>query len=183
MQAISAKEFEKVYKEHYQIVKAVAYKYGMRDGALDDAIQETFIKAYENFHTLKDPKALRGWITTIARNYCLGIHRKAKPEVEISGTDEQSEDRTVIVLESEDMFGNIDFENCITLLQGLIEAHKGEPRASIAKLFYIEKKTIKEICDYLSIKQNTVLSHLRRFRLLVSESMLTLAEEQGLSPY
>jgi RNA polymerase sigma-70 factor (ECF subfamily) len=182
--SISVEEFEVLYRENYKIVRAVALKYGLRDGRVDDAIQESFVTAYEKIDTLKDPKAFRGWVTTIARNYCLGIHRKSKPEVTVTGTDQVDEEgEATIVLESQDMFGNLDYEHCITLLQGLIEDHKGEPRASIARCFYLEHCSIKEICTKLALKQNTVLSHLRRFRLMVTEAMLDVVESQGLTPY
>ena len=36
-----------------------------------DAVQETFIKAYTNLHTLKDNAALWAWLRSIVYTHCL----------------------------------------------------------------------------------------------------------------
>ncbi len=44
----------------------------------DDLTQETFIKAIENRHEVREPKKLLGWLLTIARNLTLNEIRDAK---------------------------------------------------------------------------------------------------------
>ena len=85
-----------------------------------------------------------------------------------------------MILVADDDFASIHFEHSITLLRQLIQLHEGEPRATVARYFYLDQKSVKEISDALQLNQNTVLSHLRRFRLIVSQAMLQLAEEKGL---
>ena len=171
------KDFEKIYKDHYALVASIVQKFKITDAAADDIIQDTFIQAWKNLATLKNPEAFRGWLSTIARNNCLKVLSKAKQNKNLSMTTEEDYE---VVLVADDDYASFQFEHKSHLLTELITAHKGEPRASVAKMFYLEGRSIKEICGLLDLKQNTALSHLRRFRLMVSKAMLELAEEKGL---
>jgi RNA polymerase sigma factor (sigma-70 family) len=48
-------------------------------------VQATFSAAYRALRTQQRPVALRPWLFTIARNDCLSIIRKRRPEVELNG--------------------------------------------------------------------------------------------------
>ena len=180
---LNLNNFEEIYNKYYGGVAATVQKFSFRNGAADDLIQDIFIQAWQSLSTLKEPKAFGGWLMTIARNKCLNEIRKTKKTVSITGTDsiEESDGRPVdVVLLADDHMASVHFEQSIELLTELIKSHEGEPRATIAKMFYLEKKSVKEICAALDIKQNTVLSHLRRFRLIISKAMVNLVEEKGI---
>ncbi len=176
-------DFKTLYKRYYQVVRSVVAKFRFHDATADDIIQDVFVQAWQNLETLKDPTAMGAWLMTIARNRCLNEHRKMKQTVSISQTDapfdEDQGGHAEVVLVADDDFASLHFEQSLTLLRELIACHEGEPRATIAKHFYLDHKNIKEISDLLNLNQNTVLSHLRRFRLVVSQAMLRLAEEKG----
>lgn len=175
-------DFDQVYKKYFNMVAATISKFRITDAAADDILQDTFIQAWQNLSSLRDPKAFRGWLVTIARNNCLKTIKKRKPTISIAGTDDLSSEseEAEIVLIADDIHASLHFEHSIELLRELIDHHKGEPRATVAKLFYLENKAIKEIMAELDMKQNTVLSHLRRFRLIVSKAMVELIEENDL---
>lgn len=177
-------DFETLYRRHYQAVRAVVTRYRFYDAGADDLIQDIFVQAWQNIGSLKEQAAFSGWLMTIARNRCLNEIRKTKRSVSVAATDsagddEDGADREVILV-AEDDFASLQFEHSLVLLRQLIEVHEGEPRATVAKLFYLEEKSIKEISDALNMNQNTVLSHLRRFRLIVSQAMVRLVEEKGI---
>lgn len=46
--------------------------------AAEDTTQETFIKAFEKRHEVREPERLRGWLLTIARNLTLNEIRNAE---------------------------------------------------------------------------------------------------------
>ena len=50
----------------------------------DDIVQEVFIAAYKNLHTLRDPNAVGAWLAMIARNRAAEFYRSFKPTEEIS---------------------------------------------------------------------------------------------------
>lgn len=174
--------FESLYKKYYPGVAATVQKFRFTDSSADDLIQDIFFQAWQNLGALKDPNAFGGWLMTIARNRCLNEIRKRKTTVPIAMTDFMGEDEgnTELVLLADDVLTSIHFEQSVALLQDLIASHQGEPRATIAHLFYLEHLAVKDICEKLDLNQNTVLSHLRRFRLVVSKAMLRLIEERGL---
>lgn len=176
-------DFEFLYKKYYGLVAATVRKFRLGDASADDIIQDTFVQAWQNLSSLKDPKAFRGWLLTIARNNCLMVIKKTKPTVSVTGTDQSPDEDSKgqdIVLIADDIQATIHFEQSITLLTQLIESHEGEPRATIARMFYLQKQSVKSISETLKLKQNTVLSHLRRFRLIISKAMVELVENKGI---
>jgi RNA polymerase sigma-70 factor (ECF subfamily) len=179
---VSLDSFEDLYKNYYSGVAATVRKFRFTDATADDLIQDIFLQAWQNLHSLKDTKAFGGWLMTIARNRCLNELRKQKKTVAVAATDHVSEEdeRSEVVLVADDNLASVHFEHSLGLLRELIANHQGEPRATIARLFYLEQLPVRTICEQLDMKQNTVLSHLRRFRLVVSKAMLRLIEEEGL---
>lgn len=180
--AIGLESFDELYRNYYPGVSATVRKFKFTNAAADDIIQDVFVQAWQNLSSLKDSRAFGSWLMTIARNRCLNEIRKTKKTVPVAATDSSSDesDGHELVLIADDDLASFHFEHSIHLLRELIKAHEGEPRATIAKLFYLEQLPVKDIATQLSIKQNTVLSHLRRFRLIVSKAMLQLVEEEGL---
>lgn len=174
--------FEAIYKQYYPGVASTVRKFRFPESQAEDLIQDIFLQAWQSLSTLKDPKALTGWLMTVARNRCLSELKKKRPNISISATDsnEDASGNLEMILVADDDRASLHFEQSILLLQELIRVHEGEPRATIAKLFYLQHKSIKDICIELDMKQNTVLSHLRRFRLIVSKAMLQLVEEKNL---
>lgn len=58
-----------------------------------DAMQETFIKVYRSFHSLKEAKALRSWIYRIATNEALRtIERNKTPRLLTESIDDSATD-------------------------------------------------------------------------------------------
>ena len=58
-----------------------------------DAVQETFIKVYRSFHSLKEAKALRSWVYRIATNEALRIiERNKTPRLLTESIDDSATD-------------------------------------------------------------------------------------------
>ncbi|WP_349931881.1 RNA polymerase sigma factor (plasmid) [Glutamicibacter mishrai] len=56
----------------------------------DDAVQEVWIKAWKNLHTLKANGAFKTWIFRMARNVCLDRVRSAQNRVRVVDAEEFS---------------------------------------------------------------------------------------------
>ena len=176
-------DFDTLYRRHFKAVRALVMRFRFPEAAVDDIIQDVFLQAWQNQNSLMEPAAFSGWLMVIARNRCLNEIRKLKPTVSISPTDlflDSEEGLSEVILVADDTHAALQFEHSLTLTRQLIAMHEGEPRATVAKLFYLEEKAVKEICELLTMNQNTVLSHLRRFRLVVSEALVQLFEEKGI---
>lgn len=49
-----------------------------------DVVQEVFLAAFKNLHTLRDKNAVGAWLAKIARNHAAEYYRQAKPTEELS---------------------------------------------------------------------------------------------------
>ncbi len=58
--------FSKLYRRYSRHIAAVVYRLMGNDSHLDDIVQETFVIGAKQLSELREPKALRGWLTTIA---------------------------------------------------------------------------------------------------------------------
>ncbi|HWF33720.1 MAG TPA: RNA polymerase sigma factor, partial [Solirubrobacteraceae bacterium] len=87
----NANAFEAVYDRHYRsILSFCRHMLGCADEA-EDALQHTFLAAYNDLVSSRKPIRLRAWLFTIARNRCLSILRarreRAALEFEEPATD------------------------------------------------------------------------------------------------
>ena len=108
----------------------------------------------------------------LARNECLQTLRRQKARPTIQPEDGLEE----ILVDEYDGMASIRFEHSLNLVRKLVESHKVEPRASVARMFYLQEKPVKDIAETLNLKQNTVLCHLRRFRLSISKALCDMVE-------
>lgn len=63
--------FNTIFEQYKGMIYAVALRMLGHGEDAKDAVQETFIKAYTQLHTLKNNAALPGWLKSIVYNYCL----------------------------------------------------------------------------------------------------------------
>ena len=182
MAQFDLQEFEDLYRRYYQHVRAVILRHGFRNQQVDDLIQDTFISAWEKQSGLLKKTAFKAWITTITRNHCLQKVRAQKSEISISPTDEFHDDERSseeLVLEARNPFKTMQLELSVSILAEMVRISSIEPRTSIARMFYLEDKSIKDISRLLDLKNNTVLSHLRRFRKTLSKDFLQRLEQDS----
>jgi RNA polymerase sigma factor (sigma-70 family) len=77
--------FAVIYERHLRAILAFCrHMLGSREEA-EDAVQQTFVSAYRDM--LRDDKELklRPWLYRIARNHCISMLRRRRPEVELDG--------------------------------------------------------------------------------------------------
>lgn len=121
----------------------------------EDAVQETFLKAYNKLDQLKEPKYFKTWITKILINECNDINKDRKNEkVAINRLKESMKENT----KSFDIEEKVEFEKN-DLLKDLTEKER-----EIFKLYYEENYTTSEISKHLNMNENTVKSFLFRTR-------------------
>jgi RNA polymerase sigma-70 factor (ECF subfamily) len=80
--------FSALVEAHLPRAKAIARTVLGDDVAVDDAVQQAFLRAYEKLGQLSDPATFPGWIATIVRNEAVTWLRQStrlKPLERISG--------------------------------------------------------------------------------------------------
>jgi len=169
--------FDQLYKSHYKSVRSIVKRFRFEDSIADDLVQEIFLKAWQSLDQLKVPHAFSGWLRTLARNKCLNEVRRVQHEIPTLMGDTRDHEYRLNV-EAPDPAVALQIEESYASLQQLIHMHQDPVRREIATLFYIKQQPIKDIAENLEMNSNTVLSHLRRFRLIATQALLELAQEQ-----
>ena len=122
---------------------------------IENAIQNTVIKAFEKISTLKNDDFFRTWIIRILINECNDILRKNKRLV--------SFEEAVVEEKYSDKYENMDLTNAVSSLN--------EDLRNITVLYYFEDMSTVEIAKFLGIPEGTVRSRLSRAREKLRERM------------
>jgi RNA polymerase sigma factor (sigma-70 family) len=71
------------------LVHAVVGSYRLQEADFADAVQNTWLRALERLHTVRDPDSLGGWLTTVARRECLALLARSRREAPTAMAEDQ----------------------------------------------------------------------------------------------
>ena len=145
--------FAAFYRMFAPLVHGIVLARAPRD-EVDDIVQEVFIAAYQNLHTLRDKTAIGAWLATIARNRATEFYRRAKPTEELS--DEIRENQRPLTEANE----------ILTAIRALPDNYK-EPLV----LRLIEGMTGVEIAERIGLTPESVRVNLHRGMKLLRRSL------------
>ncbi|WP_428909946.1 sigma-70 family RNA polymerase sigma factor [Niallia sp. Krafla_26] len=140
--------FEKLILAHKLIMYRVSRTILTRDEDCADAMQEAIMKAFQNIHTLREPRYFKTWLIRILLNECYQLHRKRKNLIPI---EELAEPSSI-----ENGYEKIEIQQLLDVLP--------TDDQQLLKLFYMEDLSIHDIALILDIPENTVKTKLRRAR-------------------
>ena len=127
----------------------------LKDTSLaEDALQDTFIRAWKKYGSFQGKSSERTWLTSIAINVCKNYLRNTWN----SKTD--FKDLTELVRHGKNEFEQVD--NQIDVMNAVLELK--EKYRIVILLYYYEELSVKEIASVLSKKESTILTHLKRAR-------------------
>ncbi|MBZ5591697.1 MAG: RNA polymerase sigma factor [Acidobacteriia bacterium] len=152
---------------HDRICRYIA---GMvRDPAeAEDLTQETFLRAYCQQETLRDPKAARGWLYRIATHVCLDRLRKRGRQVALDGGEEAHHGQPAALEPSaQETVERAETSACV---QRCLDYLPDSYRAVIL-LYEAHGLTAPEIAELLSVSVGTVKMRLHRARRRLQEVM------------
>ena len=129
----------------------------------EDALQETFIKVWQKYHTYLGLANEKTWIMRIAINVCKNYLRTAWIK---RSSVVQIED---IVKASQCQYRHI--EESVDLLNAILTLK--EKYRVVLLLYYYQEFTVKEIAEILDKKQSTVLSLMKRGREQLRQKLQT----------
>ena len=73
-------------RRYSRLVLARARSFRLQEADVLDAVQMTWLRLMENWHTIDDPERLGGWLATTVSRECLGILRRSRhvtPEADV----------------------------------------------------------------------------------------------------
>lgn len=150
-----AEAFISLIEENKQGMYKVARGFLRSEEDVADAMAETVLNCYEKIVTLKDNAYFKTWMIRILINNCKDILQKQRKNVPVEEIPEIGE---------ESSFGDIrEFREPIEPL--------GEQDRSIFTLYYVYGMKVKEIAADMGMKENTVLSRLKRGREALRDEM------------
>ena len=152
MQRPVASGVAELVDEHYRAVFGYAYRLSGSVIESEDLTQQTFMLAQANLTQLREPRAARGWLYTIARNEFLR-RRPVSPCVALDTVSEPTSPEA----ETNWFEGELTSER----LQAALHDLPVEFRVPVV-LFYFENLSYREIAQQLNLPLGTVMSRLSR---------------------
>ncbi len=139
--------FNTIYEKYFYLVFYVAFEIVRHKEDAKDITQETFLRMYENRHSLQKRKSLKYYLVTIAKNLAINMQKSksrfvAYDDALDSGIEEKSD----------------DFDAYIMTFKGFLD--EDEIELVIYKLLY--EYTFKEIAALKKVTTNSVSSKYKR---------------------
>ena len=130
----------------------------------EDITQDTFLKAYQNLSTLKEPQRFASWLYVIAANYCKMWHRKKhlwtqSLERTSSAQLEKATYSGYVIAENERTTTETQREIVKKLLAKLQESER-----TVITLYYLGEMTHEEISEFLGVSVAAIKNRLYRAR-------------------
>ena len=122
----------------------------------EDAVQDTFIKVYQNYSKFNNKSSIKTWVTRIAINVCKDYLRKNKVDI-IDGDNILNQISSNYGVE-----GIIEDNQLVEVIMGMPVKYKDV----IILYYYLELKT-KEIANVLAVPNATVSIRLKRAKELL----------------
>ncbi len=177
-------EFEKVALTHIDELYATALRYTKNEKDAEDLVQETFLKAYTNFHRYQKGTNCRAWLFTILTNTFINRFRRKKKEREILNSDDlRNIEQNFIDRERAEFYQNPEkgalFRTFSTDIKQALETLPDEFR-TVVVLADLNDFSYKEIAHILDVPVGTVMSRLFRGRKLMRKSLVDVAFDRGI---
>ncbi len=153
-------KFENIVIDYQRDVINFLYRLVGNRFEAEDLAQETFIKAFKNFGSLKDFSKIRSWLLSIARNIAVDFFRRKKEKTvaldnavleNYAVANAASFDQEIVSAEL-----SKEIKTCIDQL--------GSDDQTMIRLLYYEGFSYNEIAVMMKMNLNTVKSRLHRAR-------------------
>lgn len=131
-----------------------------------EAAQETFLRAFQHLHRYDDSKAFDVWVMAIARNLCLDLLRR-RSRLQTEDVDELHDQLPSSGSSQEE--GAIAKEERKSL-ETAMATLSAEDREVLA-LYYVQKRTTKEIAQIVGCAPGTIMARLFRAREKLRKQM------------
>lgn len=153
--------FTQMVTQYQGALLRMCYLYLHDRTAAQDAVQETFLKAYRHFDSFREESKERTWLMSIAINTCRDMNRSAwLRHVERRITPEDM----VIAVQPQD-------EDALALAEAI--RRLPARHRDVILLYYYQDMTIKEVAEALHAAPSTILKRLNQAK----DKLKTLLDE------
>ena len=153
-----SRAFEDLYNHYYGKIFALARMTVKNDADAEDILQQAFINAWRNLHTLINPAGFNTWLQKITLNLCYSLLRKkniailldAENDIEFFGEEESDDVLPAIYAERDDLRSRLG-----KIIDGLSEVQK-----QTILLYYFNEQKVEEIAYIMECNVSTVKTRL-----------------------
>ena len=171
--------FNTLVEKYQKSVHALAWRKIGDFHYAEEITQDTFLRAYQNLSTLRNPSRFPGWLYVIANRLCLHWLRKQKHAKQLQSLEdtpmeevEKSDYARYVLEERETEATEHRFEIVKKLLEKLPEGEY-----TVMTLYYLGEMTTKEIGKFLGVSVETIRTRLHRARKRLREEEELLIQE------
>ena len=171
--------FSALVRKYQRSVHALAWRKIGDFHIAEDITQDTFLKAYQNLSTLKEPRSFASWLYVITANQCKAWLRKNRKwtqalEETSSAQLEKATYSEYVIAENERMTAETHREVVKKLLAKLQESDR-----TVITLYYLGGMTYEEISNFLGVSEATIRNRLYRARRRLKKEEPMIREALG----
>ena len=152
-------ELLQLMAEHKTSLMRIAYMYLGDEALAEDAVQDTFIKAYTHMDRFRDESSKKTWLTRIIINTCKDVRKSAWF---------RNRARTTTLYAVPDQ-GKADTYSDDTVLQAVMNLSEKDKQVILLRFY--QEMTVPEIAKVLRIPVATATSRLNRAKAHLRESL------------
>jgi RNA polymerase sigma-70 factor (ECF subfamily) len=145
-----------LYRMYARLVYTVAYRVLGRHDLAEDAVQQTFVRAWQAADRFDVERNPASWLATIAKRTAIDIYRSEARRPASALTDVAADDRAVVSLPTD-----LDTLDAVWHVRRAIDALTAE-EAAVVRLQHLDGMTHSEISDTLGLSLGTVKSRSHR---------------------
>jgi RNA polymerase sigma-70 factor (ECF subfamily) len=175
------KKFENETVPHQDALYNYALKIARNADDAQDLLQETYYKAFKNYHQFENGTNSKAWMFMILKNTFINNYRKIKREPAKLDYDE-IEDIYENIKSDQAKDNNLDLDFYNDLLDDDLSAALSKIPSKMKEVFLLcdlEGYTYEEIAEITDIPIGTVRSRLHRARKLLQDELFGYAKENG----
>lgn len=144
------------------------------DSEAEDAVQETYVRAFTQLDAFRGESALSTWLSRIVINEALGRVRSRKPHVELGSMPEAALDAQIIQFPFSSAASDPEKSMAQREIQRVVE-HAIDELPDVFRMVFVarvmEGMSMEETADLLGVKPETVKTRLHRARTMLRENV------------
>ncbi len=131
-----------------------------------EVAQDAFLRAFQNLHKYDDDKPFDLWVMAIARNLCLDILRRRSR----MRTEDVDEVKDLLPSSATSQEAEAIAREERLSLEAAMATLPADDREVLA-LYYVQKRTTKEIAEVMGVAPGTIMARLFRAREKIRKQM------------
>jgi RNA polymerase sigma-70 factor (ECF subfamily) len=178
--------FEDLALPHLTALYRLAFRLTGNTAAAEDLVQETYLKAFQGFASLRSDDSIRPWLFSILSRLATDRYRNTRREVPLEEAGELDRFSLYDQIADEDPFpySNRLHDDFLVQFQDddvrrALEALPEVYRIPVV-LLYTEEMSYQELAEVLGCPVGTVMSRLYRGRKILERELWECAKRRGL---